>query len=111
MAIKFDHEIGPDWAQNLSLKLNIDDLGGVRLDHTIPHVDVIRGNALRLLILELDLESGAQIILVDDLNLLGLGVLEEAIVELEELVWLDAHSWYDTLGLDRYCEHILTNTL
>ena len=61
--------------------------------------------------MKLDLESGSQVILVNNLDLLGLWVFEEAIIELEELVRLNAHSWYDTLSFDGYGKHILTDTL
>ena len=109
MAVKLDYEVGPNWAENLCLQLHVDNLGGVWLDHSIPHVDIVGGNALGLLILRLDLEPGAQVVLVDDLNLLRLRVLQEAIVELEELVRLNAHFWNDALGFDWHCKHVLTD--
>ena len=82
VTVELDDEVCADWAQNLCLKLHVHDLSTMRLDDPTPHVDVIGSDTLRLVILRLDLEPSPQIVLVDDLNLLGLGVLEEAVIEL-----------------------------
>jgi len=90
------------------LKLDIDDLGRMGLNHTTPHVKVVDSDALRLLILRLDLEASPKVILVDDLDLLGLRVLEEAVVELQILIRLNAYLWHYALGFDGHGKHVLT---
>lgn len=81
----------------------------MRLDNAVPHVDIVGGDSLRLLILRHDFESGFQVVFIDDFNLFGLRVLEETVVELQEFVWLNAHFWHNTLGFDWHCKHILAN--
>ena len=103
VTIDLHDEVRADWAKNLRLELHIYNLGLVWLNHTAPHVDIIDGHALALLVLRLDLKSGLQVVLVDDLDLLGLRVLQETVVELEELVGRDAYFWHNALSLDRHC--------
>lgn len=103
VTIDLHDEVRADWAKNLRLELHIYDLGLVWFNHTAPHVDIIDGHSLALLVLRLDLKSGFQVVLVDNLDLLGLRVLQETVVELEELVGRDAYFWHDALSLDRHC--------
>ena len=56
------------------------------------------------------LEFGPQVVLVDDADLLGLGMPQEARSVLEEVYRCYADLRNQTFGLDGDCQHVLTDT-
>ena len=56
------------------------------------------------------LELRSQVILVDDLDLLGLSMPQEASSVFKEVDWGYADLWNQAFSLNWHCEHVLTNT-
>ena len=110
LTIELDNEIGPHCTKDLSLQRQVDYLSLSRFDDTCPDIRSISTNSLGLLILLDNLELGSQVVLVDDLDLLGFGMPQEARLVFEEVYWGYADLGNQAFSLDWHCQHVLTNT-
>ena len=110
LTIELDNEIGPHCTKDLSLQRQVDYLSLSRFDDTCPDVRSISTNSLGLLILLDNLELGSQVVLVDDLDLLGFCMPQEARLVFEEVHWGHADLGNQAFSLDWHGQHVLTNT-
>jgi len=103
----FDIERDTNSTQDLGLQSNVYDLGTPRLDYAAFFVCGVNSDSLGLVILRYDLVLRLQVVLVDDLNLLGLCMPQEACLVLEEVGRIHLDLWHQALGFDGYGKHIL----
>ena len=111
VAVKLDDQVGPHRAEDLRLESQVHGLGLPGLDDARHGLGLVRGHSLRLLILLYYLESGPEVVFVDDLDLLGLCMPVEAGTIFKEIHRSHPHFGNKTLCFDGNCEHVLPNTL
>mmetsp|Transcript_39618 Transcript_39618/g.60629 ORF Transcript_39618/g.60629 Transcript_39618/m.60629 type:complete len:277 (+) Transcript_39618:11747-12577(+) len=108
VALDLDVERDADGTEDLSAQRDVDDLRALGVDNTAFLVRRVDRDSLGLIVLGNYLVLGLEVIFIDDLNLSGLRMAQEASIVLKEVNGVNPDFGNKALSLDGDSEHILS---